>query len=97
MAKHTGTDLCCTGIWGSVFYGESGLILHFYHEIVHVLRGHWLVWELDLWLHTVDITVFLFEDGKDGIVLVAEPQIPVNLKSMPAGLAIYFRWGWMPQ
>ena len=34
--------------------------------------------------------VFLFEDDKDSIVLVTEPQIPVNLKSVLAGLAIYF-------
>ena len=34
--------------------------------------------------------MFLFEDDKDSIVLVTEPQIPVNLKSVLAGLAIYF-------
>ena len=34
--------------------------------------------------------VFLFEDDKDSIVVVTEPQIPVNLKSVLAGLVIYF-------
>ena len=34
--------------------------------------------------------VFLFANEKDSIVLVTEPQIPVNLKSVLAGLAIYF-------
>ena len=34
--------------------------------------------------------VFLFEDDKDNIVLVTEPQIQVNLKSVIAGLAIHF-------
>ena len=33
--------------------------------------------------------VFLFEDDKDSIVAVTEPQIPVNLKSVLVGLAIY--------
>ena len=41
--------------------------------------------------------MFLFEDDKDSIVLVTEPQIPVNLKSVLAGLAIYFGYGWMPK
>ena len=39
--------------------------------------------------------VFLFEDDKDSIVLVTEPQIPVNLKSVLVGLVIYFGWGWI--
>ena len=34
--------------------------------------------------------VFLFEDDKDSVVLVTEPQIPVNLKYVLASLAIYF-------
>ena len=34
--------------------------------------------------------VFLFEDDKDSIVLVTEPQITVNLKSVMVGLAIFF-------
>ena len=34
--------------------------------------------------------VFLFENDKDSIVLVTEPHIPVSLKSVMAGLAIYF-------
>ena len=34
--------------------------------------------------------VFLLEDDKDGIVLMAEPQIPMNLKSVLVGLVIYF-------
>ena len=34
--------------------------------------------------------VFLFEDDKDSIVQVTKPQIPENLKSVLAGLVIYF-------
>ena len=33
--------------------------------------------------------VILFEDDKDDIVLVTEPQILANLKSVLAGLTIY--------
>ena len=39
--------------------------------------------------------VFLFEDDKDSIVLVTEPQIPVKLKSVLAGLTIYFGCYWV--
>ena len=34
---------------------------------------------------------------EDSIVLVIEPQISLNLKSVPVGLAIYFGEGWMPK
>ena len=34
--------------------------------------------------------VCLFEDDKGSIVLVTEPQIPIILKSVLVGLAIYF-------
>ena len=41
--------------------------------------------------------VFFFEDDRDSIVLVTEPQILANLKYVLAGLAIYFGEGWMPK
>ena len=34
---------------------------------------------------------------EDSIVLVIEPQISLNLKSMPVGLAVGFGEGWMPK
>ena len=34
---------------------------------------------------------------EDSIALVIEPQISLNLKSMPVGLAMYFGEGWMPK
>ena len=34
---------------------------------------------------------------EDSIVLVIEPQISLNLKSVPVGLAMYFGEGWMPK
>ena len=39
-----------------------------------------------------DSTRFIIEDG---IVLVIERQIPLHLKSVPVGLAMYFGEGWM--
>ena len=41
-----------------------------------------------------DSTRFIVEDS---IVLVMEPQISMNLKSMPVGLAMYFAESWMPK
>ena len=41
-----------------------------------------------------DSTGFIVEDS---IVLVMEPQISLNLKSVPVGLAMYFDEGWMPK
>ena len=34
---------------------------------------------------------------EDSIVLVIEPQISMNLKSVPVGLTMYFSEGWMPK
>ena len=34
---------------------------------------------------------------EDSIVLVIEPQISLNLRFVPVGLAIYFGEGWMPK
>ena len=34
---------------------------------------------------------------EDSIVPVIEPQISLNLKSVPVGLAMYFSEGWMPK
>ena len=34
---------------------------------------------------------------EDSIVLVMEPQILLNLNSVPVGLAMYFGEGWMPK
>ena len=48
---------------------------------MRVLWGYWGVWEFDIWQHTMEIThgFFTLVDGNDSIVLVTEPQIPVNL------------------
>ena len=56
--------------------------------------GSW-IYSNTLWKNTRG--VFLFEDDKASIVLVTEPQIPENLKSVLVGLAIYFGSGWMPK
>ena len=57
---------------------------------MRVLRGHWSVWELDIWQHTMEITHegFALVDDNDSIVLVTEPQMPMNLKSALACLAL---------
>ena len=34
---------------------------------------------------------------EDSIALVIEPQILLNLKSVPVDLAMYFGEGWMPK
>ena len=34
---------------------------------------------------------------EDSIALVTEPQMSLNLKSVPVGLAMYFSEGWMPK
>ena len=34
---------------------------------------------------------------EDSIALVIEPQISLNLKFVPGGLAMYFGEGWMPK
>ena len=34
---------------------------------------------------------------EDSVVLVIEPQISMNLKSVSVGLTMYFGEGWMPQ
>ena len=41
-----------------------------------------------------DSTRFIVEDS---IVLVVQPQISLNLKSVPVGLAMYFGECWMPK
>ena len=41
-----------------------------------------------------DSTRFFAEDSK---VQVIEPQILLNLKSLPVGLTMYFVYGWMPK
>ena len=41
-----------------------------------------------------DGTWFIVEDS---IVLVMEPQISLNLKSVPVGSAMYFGESWMPK
>ena len=41
-----------------------------------------------------DSTTFIVEDS---IVPVIEPQISLNLKSVPVGLAMYFGEGWVPK
>ena len=41
-----------------------------------------------------DSTRFIVDDS---IVLVTEPQILLNLKSVPMGLVMYFGEGWMPK
>ena len=41
-----------------------------------------------------DSTRFIVEES---LVLVFEPQISLNLKSVPVGLAIYFGEGWVPK
>ena len=41
-----------------------------------------------------DSTRFIVEDS---IVLVMEPQISLNLKYVPMGLAMYFGEGWTPK
>ena len=41
-----------------------------------------------------DSTRFIVEDS---IVLVMEPQISLNLKSVPVGLEMYFIESWMPK
>ena len=45
-------------------------------------------------LRTHDSTRCIVEDS---IVLVIEPQISLNLKYVPVGLAMYFGEGWMPK
>ena len=34
---------------------------------------------------------------EDNVVLVIEPQISLNLKSVPVSLALYFGEDWMPK
>ena len=43
-------------------------------------------------LRIQDSTWFI---GEDSIVVVVEPQILLNLKSVPVGLAMYFGEGWV--
>ena len=50
------------------------------------------LYESWIYSNTVEISHegVLFENDKDSIVLVTEPQIPMNLKPMLVSLAIYF-------
>ena len=74
-------------------YDEKNMCLGFYAGLNEV-NWHFATHKAVRMSYRLDSTRFII---KDSIVLVIEPQISLNLKSVPVGLTMYFGEGWMPK